>query len=83
MAPVRRSRESETPLPFAGVEDGHSDDFALFITKDYVVVGEFAVIGVARFLEVDVEDVGVGVVGGPKIAVRRLDDRRDQRQEAG
>ncbi len=38
----------------AGVEDGDADDLLARITDNHVVIGQFAVIGAAGLLEIDV-----------------------------
>ena len=55
-------RDSDFDSAFAGVQDGQTDNIAVLVSHDDIVVGNFAVGGVARLFKVDIEDVGFSVV---------------------
>jgi predicted aspartyl protease len=58
---------AERPPPFAsasaGVQDRQADHLTVLVADDHVVVRELAVGGARGFLELDVQDVGLRVVG--------------------
>ena len=55
-------RADGASLPRAGVKDRQADQFVPFVSEDDVVVRQFAVGGAGRLLEVDVENIRLGVV---------------------
>jgi hypothetical protein len=49
--------------PPAGVQDGEPYDLLTLIPNDHIVIGEIAVRSVTRLLEVNVQGVGLAVIG--------------------
>ena len=62
--------ESATRLSLAGVENRQPHDGRSFVTDDDVVIGEFAVGRMARLFEIDVQHVGLRVIGRPQVSLR-------------
>jgi hypothetical protein len=49
----------------ACMQDSDADDFSMLVPDQNVVVRQLGVVGMARFLEVQVQHVGLRVVTGP------------------
>jgi hypothetical protein len=67
-------------LALAGVEDRVPNNILALVTDNHVVVGEFAVRGMAGFLVVDVERIGPGVIRHPHQAFSRFFEFRQELQ---
>ena len=57
-------------------QDRDPNDFTLLVAHNDVVVRELAVVGLARLLEVQVEDVGFRVKADPELARGQAEELR-------
>jgi hypothetical protein len=56
--------------PLSSVKEGHPNHFSLLISDYDVIVGYLGVVGMAWFLEVDIEDICFLIVIHPNLLVR-------------
>src|SRR5688572_14963761 len=64
----------------AGAQDSQANDFIALEPDDDVVVGQLAIGGMGRLFEVHVQDIGLGVIGGPEVSVGGRHDAGGKRE---
>jgi len=65
-------------LSLARVENRYADYFFALIPDNYVIIHELAIRGDCGLLEVQIKNIGISIIAGPKLAVRRAKQRRHE-----